>query len=219
MVKFGVLLLFVVIGVVIAAYSQFDPFNEICELLPFCDAEEDQETVFLDSQLIWQRIRNRALLDVRKYEEHKNWRARRTTEVFGVGVVDHTMEMRATVNVTMVLNLESVQDSDVIVDNTEKVVTITLPPAQPAECFLEEVEFHNRQCLFEQCGKLEDDLQKRAIEEVLESDGLQAGLDGAFEHAKTVVTEFIEPLIPEDYTLIFQKSDTEPARIESGSCR
>lgn len=186
------------------------PRNLFCTVTALCDVSGNGETKVVDTQEIWTRIHDRALLDVGKYETRKDWKAERTT-----WPVTHSMRMRATVSVTMVINLQLVTEEDIVVDDENETITITLPQVQPAECFLSEIEYYDESCLLV-CGDLENDLQEKAQESVLDSDELDTALDEAFINGQPAIAAFITPVT--DYQVVFVKSTENPPRVESGSC-
>ncbi|PJF39053.1 MAG: hypothetical protein CUN55_15470, partial [Phototrophicales bacterium] len=116
------------------------PRNLFCSATGLCEvSDNDAKTIQEDE--IWTRLYERALLDTGKYEIRGSWRAERTT-LF----VTHSMRMNATVSVTMAINLENISPDDIVVDNEAQTVTIAIPPAQPVECFLTDIEYTDRSC-------------------------------------------------------------------------
>ncbi len=186
------------------------PRNLFCSVMPFCDVN-DGEANIVDTQEIWTRIHERALLDTGKYETRRDWKAERTT-----WPVTHSMRMRATMHVTMGVNLDNLLPEDIVVEEDSQSVTITLPPTQPIECFLTDIEYYDESCLLI-CGDLEQDLQEKARQNVLDSDELQLALDDAYQQAESVVSGLIAPAA-EGYTIQFVQSAVSPPPIESGSC-
>ncbi len=185
------------------------PRNLFCSIVSFC--EPDDETTVVREDELWTRIYERALLDTGKYETRGNWLARRTTFF-----VTHSMRMQATVSVTMALNLGNIEPSDIVVDNDEQTVTITLPPAQPVECFLTDIVYSDRSCVGV-CGELEQDLVAIAERDVYQSEELTVELVNAYERGKVALAALISPLA-QDYELIFLQDEMPPAPIESSSC-
>jgi hypothetical protein len=212
----SLLFILLVIGGGMLLFS--DPLCESLDMLPFCE-EEETETTFADSVVLWEKIYERVILDVGKYEVRKDLRAERTPEVLGfLEAVTHSMRMRATVHVTMAINLESMQQEDIQIDEDTRTITITLPQAQPVECFLEDIEYYDESCIFEQCERLERDLRNKAFEEVLASDALEEQLDQAFFGAQDGIAELIAPFIEDDYQVEFLQSDERPDPIPGRTC-
>lgn len=186
------------------------PRNLFCSIVPFCDAP-NEETEVIDEELLWTRIHERALLDVGKFEQRRVWRAERSTFV-----VTHSMRMRATLNVTIGVNLDNTGPDDIIVDEADKTITVTLSQAQPVECFLDNIEYYDRSCIGV-CGDLEDDLVDDALDSWRDNEELQIELEAAYLRATREVTALIEPLA-EDYTITFVQNPEAPPPITSGSC-
>lgn len=212
----SLLFILLVIGGALLLFS--DPLCDSFDMLPFCD-EEEAETTFADSVVLWEKIYERVILDVGKYEVRKDLRAERTPEVLGIWeAVTHSMRMRATVHVTMAINLETMEQEDIQVDEDSRTISITLPPVQPVECFLEDIEYYDESCIFEQCERLERDLRDKAFEEVLESDELQEELNQAFFRGQDGIAEIIAPFIDDDYRVEFLQSNEQPAPILGRTC-
>ncbi len=186
------------------------PRNLLCSIVPFCDSTAEEAEI-VDEQLVWTRIHERALLDLAKYEQRRDWRATVTT-VF----VDHSMRMRATVNVTLAINLDNTHREDIVVDDETETITITLSQAQPVECFLTDIEYYDRSCIGV-CGELEDKLLDQARDSWQNDDNLQIRLDEAFERGKIEITNLIEP-IAKGYTIELIQDPEPPPPITSGSC-
>lgn len=186
------------------------PRNLFCSVVKFCDVS-GEGTQIVDTDDLWTRIHDRALLDVGKYETRKDWKAEQTTVV-----VTHSMRMRATVSVTMVVNLENILPEDIVVDNDAQTIVVTMPPAQPAECFLSDIEYHDQSCLLV-CDDLEDKLQENAIESVLDSDELDTALTDAYRQAQPIISGLLAP-VARGYTISYVQRTGTPPRIESSSC-
>ena len=161
------------------------PRNLFCSVVSFCDVEE--EVVKVDE--IYEALYERALLDLGKYETRNEWRATSTTVV-----VTNSMRMRATAHVTIALNLELMQEGDIVVDDEAQTVTITLPPTQPAECFLTDIEYFDKSCLPGTCGDLERRLQQSALDDARNSESLQTELIAAIERGQATVAGLLNPL-------------------------
>lgn len=189
------------------------PRDLFCSVMPFCDVETETEVI--NTEVLWTRIHNRAVLDVGKYETREEWRATQRTSL-GITSITHSMRMRATVSVTMGLNLELVDPEDIVVDDDNQSVTITLPPTQPIECFMEDIEYFDRSCVAV-CGDLERKLREEAMDDVVESEELDVALVGAFEEAQSTIAGLIDPLI-NDYEIIFVKDEEVPPSLDSSSC-
>jgi hypothetical protein len=189
------------------------PRDLFCSIVPFCDVETETEVV--NTQILWTKIHERAVLDVGKYETHGEWRATRRTSVL-VGSVTHSMKMEATVSVTMGLNIENVEQEDIVVDDENQTVTVTLPQAQPIECFMDDIEYFDRSCVLV-CDDLERDLREKAMEDVLGRDELATALDEAYENAQSVIAGLIDPLA-NDYDIFFVQDTEVPLRLDSSSC-
>lgn len=186
------------------------PRKLFCSVIDVCD-DDSMGTEVVSVTEIWTRIHERALLDVGKYETRKDWRAEIST-----WPVTHSMGMRATTSITLALNLGNILPEDIVVDEENKTITVTLPQVQPAECFLSEIEFHSESCLLV-CDDLKKDLQEKAIEDVLDSDGLEVELVAAYERAKPIIGGLISP-VARDYVINFVQRPEAPNPIESGSC-
>lgn len=184
------------------------PRNLFCSATGLCDVDE---TTGIREDEIWTRLYERALLDTGKYEYHGVWRAERTSFM-----ITHSMRMEATVSVTLALNLANVTPDDIVVDNDAQTVTITIPPAQPVECFLTDIEYRDRSCAGT-CGELEQDLASIAENDVYTSEELQLELINAYGRGKTILATLVDPLI-DDYTLTFVQDEVPPPPIESTSC-
>jgi hypothetical protein len=209
----------VIVGVLVITYLQFSPFQGLCEILPWClEDDEEVETEFVDSRILWERITTRFILDVGKYERNGEWSAQRTPEIAGVETPTQSMTMNAIVNITIGVNLENVEQANIEVNDESKRVVIYLPQPQPYECFITEATYDSS-CLWEQCDILERDLQEKAIQETLNNnDFLDKAMTDAAAQAENKMAEFIAPLIPSDYTLQFIFSEDAPPPIESGTC-
>jgi hypothetical protein len=189
------------------------PRDLFCSVMPFCDVET--ETEVLNTAKLWTRIHERAVLDVGKYETREEWRATQRTSL-GIASVTHSMRMRATVSVTMGINLESVLPEDIVVDNENETVTVTLPQVQPIECFMADIEYFDRSCVAV-CGDLERRLREDAMEDVIKSDGLSEALVGAYAEVQSTVASLIDPLVNE-YDIFFVQDLEAPPRLTSSSC-
>ncbi|NDJ86125.1 MAG: DUF4230 domain-containing protein [Chloroflexi bacterium] len=187
------------------------PRNLFCSIVPFCDVGDGDETEIVDSEQIWTRIHERSVLDTGKYETRQSWKAERTT-----WPVTHSMRMRATVHITMGVNLDNISREDIIVDDENESVTIVMPRAQPVECFLTEIEYYDESCLLV-CDELEQDLQRKALERVQDSDEVAAEINLAYERAEADLAVLLTPFV-EDYDLVFQQDTETPPRVEGSSC-
>ncbi len=208
------LLLFVIVAVTQGIDEALEltwsaPRNLFCSIAPFCDVDDETEVVDLGE--LWTRIHERALLDIGKYETRQSWRAEQTT-----WPVTHSMRMRATVHVTMGINLDNLTEEQIAIDEQNQTITITMPQVQPVECFLEDIEYYDESCLLV-CDDLKQELQVVARRNVMGSDELAAELINARQRAEVEVSNLIEPFI-EDYTLQFVTNPEAPPPIESGSC-
>lgn len=183
-----------------------------CELNPFCEVEEVETVV--DEQIIWEKFTERTVLDLGKYERNGEWRATRNT-LFATW----SKNMRGTVNITMGMNLTLVDQDNITVDRDERIITIALPPIQPVDCFITEQDFFGGACI-DVCDDLERDLEEKAIEGTLESEGFAIAMDGALVDAKSTIAEFIDigNISNEPYTLRFTEQTIDPPAIPAATC-
>lgn len=181
-----------------------------CSAMPFCDTEE--EVRVLGAEELWTRIYNRFVLDTGKYETRQNWSA----EYRSLGVT-HRGQMNATVHITIGVNMEGFTAEDIVVDNAAETITITVPPAQPVECFLSDIQYHSESC-WGTCDEIHKKLQDTAIPDVLKSEALQAELLQKQQEAGTAIATIISPLA-EGYTINFVWSDAAPIPIAGATCK
>ena len=184
-----------------------------CEINPFCETDK-AETKIVDEQIIWEKFTERTVLDLGKYERNGEWRATRNTLI-----ATWSKNMRGTVNITMGMNLALVDQENITIDRTERIITIALPPVQPVDCFITEQDFFGGACI-DVCDDLERDLEKKAIEGTLDSEAFDAAMDGAVIEAKSTIAEFIDigNISNEPYTLRFTEQAGSPPAIPAATC-
>ena len=184
-----------------------------CNINPFCDIE-NAETEIVDEQIIWEKFTERTVLDLGKYERNGEWRATRNT-LFATW----SKNMRGTVNITMGMNLTLVNQENITIDQSERIITIALPPIQPVDCFMTEQDYFGGACI-DVCDELERDLEKKAIEGTLDSEGFEVAMDGALVDAKSTIAEFIDigNIGNEPYTLRFTEQEGSPPPIPAATC-
>lgn len=189
------------------------PRDAFCSVLPFCD-NESIDTVLVDERILWTKVSDRSVLDLGKFERRGDWHAERTTLV-----VTHTKNMRGTVNITMGMDLGAIDQDDIVVDQDALSITITIPPVQPVECFVNEVEYYGGFCI-EVCDDLERDLQSMAIERSLDSEDFDQALVNAEEDAKVEIATLLDigNITDLDYTLQFVESTDGPTDIPGATC-
>ncbi|MCB9437483.1 MAG: hypothetical protein H6673_10900 [Anaerolineales bacterium] len=191
--------------------TMWDASRELfCSATGLCDT--DEEVRVLGSEELWTRIHNRFVLDTGKYETRQNWSA----EYRSLGVT-HTGEMNATVNITIGVNMAGFTAEDIVVDNDAESITVTVPPAQPVECFLADIQYHNESC-WGTCDEIHRKLQDTAIPDVLDSEEFRSELLNKQREAGTAIATIIDPLA-EGYTINFVWSTETPIPIEGASCQ
>lgn len=208
----------VVIVLMIGAYTDFDPFNDACSWLPFCDPEEEpdnSEPEVVNSEVLWEAVHTRLVLNTKLYE-------RRTKQEVEEGLLKLTME--ATTNITIGVNLQDIEQSNIVVDHNAKRVVMNLSNPQPIDCTLSDVKYSGELCLEDDplfganCKPLRDEAVRMAFEEAFASDNYQQALEDARGVTRDGLEAFIAPLIPEDYILIVQYSNLTPTPIENATC-
>lgn len=194
-----------------------DAFNSIfggprdlfCDISGICG--EDEETFVRESELytvIWER----GVLNVAKFDVvGGTYRATRS-----VALAEASMRMRADVSVTLGVNLELLEEEDIAVDNDANTVTVTLPPVQPIDCFLSDVEFYDEVCLG-QCDELRDDLRRNALRDTLEREDFNAQYNDAQEQARFIIGDILDPLA-QDYAISFVYDTDMPPPIAGSDC-
>jgi hypothetical protein len=189
------------------------PRDLFCSVVPFCD-NESIDTALVDEQILWTKISERTVLDLGKFERRGDWHAERQTLV-----VTHTKNMRGTVNITMGMDLSAIEPEDIVVDQEALSIRITLPPVQPVECFVNEVEYYGGFCI-EVCDELERDLQRIAIERSLDGEDFGQALVNAEEDAKSEIATILDigNIADVDYTLQYVESTEDPPQISGATC-
>lgn len=219
-VMIGVIIFGVIFAVSVATQGFDDTLSDFLNWPrdTFCNAtglcEVSNKTELLDEEIIWTRITERTLLDLGKFERNGDWRAEKN-----VLFVTNSKRMRGTVNITMGMNLGFITEEDVIVDQTNRTITIAIPPIQEVECFVTDEEFYDSFCI-EVCDDLERDLKKIAIERSLKADEFQVAKSEAYELAKTEIATLIDigNLSDETYTVQFIEKDEDPPEIPGATC-
>jgi hypothetical protein len=179
------------------------------------DGESTGAVVAVDVESVWMRIHDRGVLEVSRYETRAEWRATQQTSLGTTSVV-HSMRMRATVDVRIGINLENVSLEDIVVDDENQTVTVTLPQTQPIECFIDDIEYFDRSCVVV-CGDLERTLREEAMDDVLESEELAVAMAGTYEEVQSTIVGLIDPLA-NDYDIFFVQDTEIPLRLDSSSC-
>ena len=189
------------------------PRDAFCSIIPLCGSKSF-DTALVDEQILWTKISERTVLDLGKFERRGDWHAERSTLV-----VTHTKNMRGTVNITMGMNIGAIAPEDIVVNQEDLSITITLPPVQPVECFVNEVEYYGGFCI-EVCDELERDLLRMAIERSLNSDEFDQAMVSAEADAKVELATILDigNITNIDYTLRFLQSTEEPPAIPGKTC-
>ena len=189
------------------------PRDAFCSVVPLCESKS-LDTVLVDEQILWTKFSERTVLDLGKFERRGEWHAERTTLV-----VTHSKNMRGTVNITMGMDLSAIEQQDIVVNQEDLTISITIPPVQPVECFLNEVEYYGGFCV-EVCDDLERDLQRMAIERSLDSEDFNQSLIGASEDAKVEIANILDigNITDVDYSLQFIQSTDGPTDIPGATC-
>lgn len=170
----------------------------------------------LDRNVVWTQIHERGIFDMRRYETRQEWEF--TQDIVSVETnVPSRMRMRATVMIAIGMNLNNVQVNDIVADDANRSVTITLPQTQAIECFITDIEYVERLCVGADCGEIEEDLHEAAIRDVLGSEDFGVELDGAFEDTQIVVRGLIDELV-NDYEIVFVKDRIAPPWVDRRSC-
>lgn len=185
------------------------PRDLFCDVTGLCG---DEAETFVREDELYTVIWERGVLNVAKFDV-VNGTYRATRQVV---LAEASMRMQADVSVTLGLNLELLTEDDIVVDNENNTVSVTLPPVQPIDCFLTDVEFFDEVCLG-QCDELRDDLRSKAIEDTLQREDFNAEYNTALEQARLLIGDLLDP-VTQDYALNFVYDTTPPPPIAGSNC-
>jgi len=210
-------LVVVTFGALVATTGVEDAFNSIfegprdlfCEVTGLCSNEPE---TFVREDELYTVIWERGVLNVGKFDViGGTYRATRQ-----VVLAEASMRMRADVSVTLGINLELLTEDDILVDNENNTVSVTLPPVQPIDCFLTDVEFFDEVCLG-QCDELRADLRRNAMNDTLAREDFNAEYTNSQEQARFIIGDLLDP-VTQDYALTFTYDMTTPPPIAGSNC-